>query len=70
MGNRMNYDTFLDNTILYGEYMSFHFWWYVERHITPHGLRVMALRSWRTLKCHLEAAKGQSSHSGLRDFKR
>jgi hypothetical protein len=24
--------------------MSFHFWWYVERHITPHGLRVMALQ--------------------------
>jgi hypothetical protein len=39
-------------------------------HITPHGLRVMALRSWRTLTCHLEAPKGQSSQSGLRDFKR
>ena len=50
--------------------MSFHFWWYVERHITPHGLRVMALRSWWTLKCHLETPKGQSNQSGLRDFKR
>jgi hypothetical protein len=50
--------------------MSFHFCWYVERHITPHGLRVMALRSWRTLTCHLEAPKSQSSQSGLRDFKR
>jgi hypothetical protein len=50
--------------------MSFHFCWYVECHITPHGLRVMALRSWRTLICHLEAPKGQSSQSGLRDFKR
>jgi hypothetical protein len=39
-------------------------------HITPHGLRVMALRSWRTLICHLEAPKGQSNQSGLRDFKR
>jgi hypothetical protein len=47
-----------------------YFWWYVERHITPHGLRVMALRSWRTLICHLEAPKGQSNQSGLRDFKR
>jgi hypothetical protein len=50
--------------------MSCHFWWYVESHITPHGLRVMALRSWRTLICHLEAPKGQSNQSGLRDFKR
>ena len=48
--------------------MSCHFWWYVESHITPHGLRVMALRSW-TLICHLEAPKGQSSQSGLRVFK-
>jgi hypothetical protein len=50
--------------------MSFNFWWYVERHITPRGLRVMALRSWRTLICHLEAPKGRNSQSGLRDFKR
>jgi hypothetical protein len=48
--------------------MSFHFWWYVEHHITPHGLRFMALRIWRTLMSHLEAPKGQSSQSGLRDF--
>ena len=32
----------------------------MERHITPHGLRVMALQSWRTLICHLEAPKGQT----------
>jgi hypothetical protein len=50
--------------------MSFHFWWYVERHITPHSLRVMTLQSWRTLICHLEAPKGQSSQSGFRDFRR
>jgi hypothetical protein len=46
------------------------YWWYVQCHITPHGLRVMALRSWRTLRCYLEAPKGQSNQSGLRDFKR
>jgi hypothetical protein len=39
----MSFDIFAGNTILYGWYMSFHFWWYVECHITPHGLRVMAL---------------------------
>jgi hypothetical protein len=66
----MSFDIILGNTILYGWYMSFHLWWYVECHITPHGLRVMALRSWRTLICHLGAPKGQSSQSGLRDFKR
>jgi hypothetical protein len=70
MGNGMSYDIFLDNTILYGYYISCHFLWYVERHITPHGLRVMALRSWRTLICHLEAPNGQSNQSGLRYFKR
>jgi hypothetical protein len=64
----MSFDIFVGNTIIYGCYMSFHFWWYVEHHITPHGLRVMALRSWRTLLRHLEAPKGQSSQSGLRDF--
>jgi len=47
--------------------MSFHFRWYVECHITPHDLRFMALRSWRTIICHLEAQKGQSNQSGLRD---
>ena len=47
--------------------MSFHFWFYVEHHIPPHGLRVMALQSWRTLICHLEASKGQSSQICLRD---
>jgi hypothetical protein len=41
--------------------MSFHFWWYVKRHKTPHGLRVMALRIWRTLICWFEAPKGQRS---------
>ena len=50
--------------------MSCHFWWYVEHHITPHGLRVMALRSCMSLTCHLEAPKGRSSQSGLRDFRR
>ena len=68
MGNDMHYDIFSDNNILYGYYMSCHFWWYVERHITPHDLRVMALRSRRTLTCHLEAPKGQSSQSGLKVF--
>jgi hypothetical protein len=66
----MSFVIFASNTILYGWYMSFDLWWYVERHITPHGLRVMALRSWRTLLSHLEAPKGQSSQSGLRDFRR
>jgi hypothetical protein len=66
----MIFAIFEGNTILYGYYMSFHFCRYVERHITPHGLIVMALQSWRTLICHLEAPKGQSSQSGLRDFKR
>jgi hypothetical protein len=41
----MSFDIFVGKTILDGYYMSFHFHWYVERHITPHGLRVMALRS-------------------------
>jgi hypothetical protein len=66
----MIFDIFEGNTILYGYYMSFHFYWYVECHITPHNLRVMALRSWRTLIRHIESPKGQSSQSGLRDFKR
>jgi hypothetical protein len=70
MDNGIIFAIFEGNTILDGYYMSFHFWWYVERHITPHGLRVMALRSWRTLICHLEAPKGQSSQSGLGDFRR
>jgi hypothetical protein len=66
----MIFSIFEGNAILDGYYMSFHFWWYVECHITPHDLKVMALRSWRTLTCHLEAPKGQSSQSGLRYFKR
>jgi hypothetical protein len=66
----MSFDIFEGSTILYEYYMSFHFWWYVECHITPHGLSVMALQSWRTLICHLEAPTGQSSQSGLRDFRR
>ena len=41
--NGMSFDIFEGNTILYGCYISFHFYWYVERHINPHGLRVMAL---------------------------
>ena len=39
----MSFDIFVGKTILYGYYMSCHFWWYVEHHITPHGLRVMDL---------------------------
>ena len=70
MCNGMSYDLFSDNTILYVYYMSCHFWYYVEHHLPPHGLRVMALRSWRNLICHLEAPKCQSSQSDLRDFKR
>jgi hypothetical protein len=66
----MSFDIFVGNTILYGWYMPFHFLWYVERHITPHSLGVMVLQSWRTFLCHLEAPKGQSSQSGLKDFRR
>ena len=46
---------------------SSYFQWYVELHITPHGLRVMALRSWRTLICWLEAPKGQRSQSACKE---
>jgi hypothetical protein len=66
----MSFDIFSGNNILYVYYMSFCLWWYVECHITPHGLRVIDLQSWRTHICHLEAPKGQSSQSGLRDFRR
>jgi hypothetical protein len=55
----MIFDIFEGNTIIYEYYMSCHFLWYVERYIIPHGLIVMALRSWRTLICWLEAPKGQ-----------
>ena len=41
----MIFDIFGGKTILNGYYMSCHFRWYVECHITPHGLRVMTLRS-------------------------
>jgi hypothetical protein len=34
--------------------------------ITPHGLIVMVLRSWRTLICRLEAPKGQRSQRSLK----
>ena len=34
---------------------------------TPHGLRVMDLRSWRTLICWLEAPKGQRSQSAYKE---
>jgi hypothetical protein len=67
MYNGMSFDIFAGNTILYGYYISFHFLWYVERHITPHGLRVMALRIWRTLICWLEAPKGQRSQSACKE---
>jgi hypothetical protein len=64
----MSFDIFVGKTILDGYYISFNFWWYVDHHITPHGLRVMALRIWRTLMSHIEAPKGQSSQSSLRYF--
>jgi hypothetical protein len=67
MDNGMGFDIFEGNTISYGYYMSCHFWWYVECHITTHGLRVMALRSWRTLICWLEAPKGQRSQRGCKE---
>ena len=63
----MNFDIFAGKTILDGYYMSCHFWWYVERHITPHGLRVMALQIWRTLICWLEDPKGQRSQSTCKE---
>ena len=37
--------------------LSYHFRWYVECHITPHGLRFMALQRWRTPTWRLEAPK-------------
>jgi hypothetical protein len=61
MYNGMSFNIFEGNNILYGFYISCHFWWYVERHINPHGLRVMALQSWKTLICWLKAPKGQIS---------
>ena len=67
--NDMKINDFFGEIILDGYCLSFHFRWYVECHITTHGLRVMALRSWRTLICHLEAPKGQSNQSGLKYFK-
>ena len=70
MYNGMIFSIFEGNNIIYGYYMSFHLCWHVEHHINLRGLRVMTLQSWGTLICHLEAPKGQSSQSGLRDFKR
>ena len=35
--NEMNTSEFVNETILDGFFLSFHFHWYVERHITPHG---------------------------------
>jgi hypothetical protein len=67
MYNSMSFNIFEGNTILYGYYMLCHLWWYVERHITPHGLRVMALRSWRTLICWFEAPKGQRSQRACKE---
>ena len=67
MYNGMSFNIFEGNNILYGYYMSFHFFWYVEHHITPRGLRVMALQSWRTLICWLEAPKGQISQSSCKE---
>ena len=41
--NEMKIKEIVGETILDGQCFSFHFWWYVECHITPHGLIVMAL---------------------------
>jgi hypothetical protein len=48
MYNGMSFNIFEGNNILDGYYMSFNFRCYVERHITPHGYKFMAMRSWRT----------------------
>ena len=57
----MSFDIFVGNNILYGYYMAFHFYWYVELHINPHGLRVMALQRWRTPTWRLEASRSKKS---------
>jgi hypothetical protein len=41
--NEMKINEVVGETILDGYFLSCHFRWYVECHITPHGLRVMAL---------------------------
>ena len=41
--NDMNINEVVVETILDGYLLSCHFRWYVECHITPHGLRDMAL---------------------------
>jgi hypothetical protein len=63
----MKISEFVSETIVDGYFLSFHFQWYVERHITPHDLSVMALRSWRTLICWLEAPKGQRNQSSYKE---
>ena len=45
--NEMKIKKIVGETILDGQCLSCNFWWYVERHIIPHGQRVMAMRSWR-----------------------
>jgi hypothetical protein len=35
--NEMKIKEIVGETILYVYFLSFHFWWYVECHITPHG---------------------------------
>ena len=65
--NEMKINEFVSGTILDGYFLSYHFRWYVKCHITPHGLRVMALRSWRTLICRLEAPKGQRSQRACKE---
>jgi hypothetical protein len=67
MYNGMGFDIFEGKTIVDGYYMSYHLWWYVECHITPHGLRVIALRSWRTLICWLETPKGQRNQRSCKE---
>ena len=54
LNNEMKSSELVSETILYGYFLSFHFRWYVERPITPHGQRVMAMRSWRTQVCVMD----------------
>jgi hypothetical protein len=63
----MKIKEFVSETILDGQCLSCHFRWYVEHLINPHGLRVIALRSWRTLICWLEAPKSQRSQSAYKE---
>jgi hypothetical protein len=65
--NEMKISEFVSETILDGKCLSCHLVWYVECHITPHGLRVMALQRWRTHISRLEAPKGQKSQRDCKE---